>query len=571
MTTNFPTFFVEVRDNAGVVKAYQPLMNVTSVEITEVLDEAGNISVTVPAHDEHARESLAATNTRVRVRVAEGVTRTCIIHDLSLVDGPPQFIATGPDKLYELAYLTCGYDRIYDGHDVKTEIIGATGTNASLLESTGWTQGIVEDFGSASIKFDGESRLRALIMLCEQLGRHLRQGSVEQTLDFGLFGADSGIRIMQAVDFGPAQEGLDDYDISILGAKPQMQEISADIFNRIFPLGKDRFDMRDAQNYQTDLDTPATGAITNATNATPIVITSAGHGLSTSDYVRIVEVEGNTAANGDWQVTVLSVDTYSLGGSVGNGAYTTGGRWDKILPGDIIVIANTGPIGVETIISVGVTAGDDTVTVVSSTGFIVGREIWLGDANDWSVLHEVAIISEIVGNVITIIGTFLNNYAIGIDVIQAPQFYIEDVASQGAHGVREDCPQFGWIGPVDESASFAQQQQAADSLYAAAKAYLKRYKDPYEHYSLPSLIDIPLTLRVGEKVHLKYVGIVGTFGGDVYKQIDSDFYVMSITRTFSANGARNTALEIANVDRPTPDNAALVLFNLDSNRWTGLG
>ncbi len=66
--------------------------------------------------------------------------------------------------------------------------------------------------------------------------------------------------------------------------------------------------------------------ITNATNATPIVITSAtAHGLSDDDAVIIASVLGNTAANGSWLITVLSATTFSLSGSVGSGAYTGGG------------------------------------------------------------------------------------------------------------------------------------------------------------------------------------------------------------------------------------------------------
>jgi hypothetical protein len=71
-----------------------------------------------------------------------------------------------------------------------------------------------------------------------------------------------------------------------------------------------------------------TGTITGATNATPIVITSAAHKLQTGDRVTIVNVGGNTAANGTWQITFVSSSTFSLDGSVGNGAYTSGGTWN---------------------------------------------------------------------------------------------------------------------------------------------------------------------------------------------------------------------------------------------------
>lgn len=70
------------------------------------------------------------------------------------------------------------------------------------------------------------------------------------------------------------------------------------------------------------------GGITGATNATPIVITSTAHGLSTGTRVTISGVFGNTAANGDWQITVVDANTFSLNTSVGNGAYTSGGVWN---------------------------------------------------------------------------------------------------------------------------------------------------------------------------------------------------------------------------------------------------
>jgi len=65
--------------------------------------------------------------------------------------------------------------------------------------------------------------------------------------------------------------------------------------------------------------------ITGATNATPIVITIASHGYVTGDQAAISGVLGNTAANGNWSITVLTANTCSLDGSVGNAAYTSGG------------------------------------------------------------------------------------------------------------------------------------------------------------------------------------------------------------------------------------------------------
>jgi hypothetical protein len=70
------------------------------------------------------------------------------------------------------------------------------------------------------------------------------------------------------------------------------------------------------------------GSVTGATNASPIVITSASHGLSTGTRVTVASVGGNTAANGTFTVTRVDANTFSLDGSTGNGSYTSGGTWN---------------------------------------------------------------------------------------------------------------------------------------------------------------------------------------------------------------------------------------------------
>jgi len=70
----------------------------------------------------------------------------------------------------------------------------------------------------------------------------------------------------------------------------------------------------------------AARTISNATNATPIVITTTvAHGYSSGDYVFVSGVLGNTAANGSWRIASASGSTFQLVGSAGNGAYASGG------------------------------------------------------------------------------------------------------------------------------------------------------------------------------------------------------------------------------------------------------
>jgi hypothetical protein len=68
--------------------------------------------------------------------------------------------------------------------------------------------------------------------------------------------------------------------------------------------------------------------VTGATNASPIVITSTAHGLTTGTRVTVAGVGGNTAANGTHTITRIDANTFSLDGSTGNGAYTSGGTWN---------------------------------------------------------------------------------------------------------------------------------------------------------------------------------------------------------------------------------------------------
>jgi FG-GAP-like repeat/FG-GAP repeat len=95
-------------------------------------------------------------------------------------------------------------------------------------------------------------------------------------------------------------------------------------------------------NQQVRVDIMLVNLITGASNpiGSPIVVTSANHGLATDQQVTITGVQGNTAANGTWKVKVLNANQfalYSVAGpnpssglgipSAGNGAYTLGGVW----------------------------------------------------------------------------------------------------------------------------------------------------------------------------------------------------------------------------------------------------
>lgn len=121
-----------------------------------------------------------------------------------------------------------------------------------------------------------------------------------------------------------------------------------------------------------------TGTVQDASNATPIVITSFNHGLASGEFVQISGITGNTAANGIFQVTVLTPNTFSLQDSetgmnvAGNGNYTGGGTWTVVDQGQISNMSGNGvsPIVIADFSNFqghGLVTGD-TVTVIGVQG-----------------------------------------------------------------------------------------------------------------------------------------------------------------------------------------------------------
>jgi hypothetical protein len=70
-----------------------------------------------------------------------------------------------------------------------------------------------------------------------------------------------------------------------------------------------------------------------ASNASPIQITtSTPHNYVSGDAVAIAGVVGNTAANGNWTIEMQDGTHFTLVGSVGNGAYVSGGQVADAVP-----------------------------------------------------------------------------------------------------------------------------------------------------------------------------------------------------------------------------------------------
>lgn len=482
-----PVFNVDVLDAAGVIQGAGPLVNVSSVEITEELDRAGRVAVMIPATYQRAIDLLAA-ECQLRIRVlGSGLVATGLVQELDVVTArEPQFQVAGPDLLGELVYLNTGYRNAFNNQATAAAIIGSHATPQTLLYQTGWTAGTISpSITPTTIEYDGQTILEALITLAEQIGDHFRQGNTARTLDWGVFGSHSGVRITNVYHALVAQAAGNAALAYLSGA--QIGTISTELENRIFPLGKDKFDLRDA-----------------------------------------------TAAS-------------------------TG----------ILVATNKGPAGAATTLTANLPVGTNPIPVASTTGFTAGEEIFIGTWNSWASNHEVATIQTVGAGSLTLTAATTVTHTSGQDVLQRPQFYVENAASQALYGLREACPSFAWIGPLDTTV-LTDRQRAADVLYAAAQARLLRYQEPYRNYTLNNVYGLPYSLRVGDKVRVVCKGAIAPQGQSYYVDVDEDLYVLKITRKLEANGTQTAALEVASVARPAPNNANLVIYNLDLLRWVGV-
>jgi len=325
--------FVEVTA-AGTLQGAGPLYKVLSAEHTTELDKAGRIAITVPI-DTRAEDILL--NDRVlTIKTTEasfaGPLQTLTI---DTQDGQAVYRLEGTDLLGELNYANTGDKAIYDNENTASVIIGNDTTLNSLLYGTSWTQGtvtIAADYTTQTIEFNSETALSALINLCNQIGHHFRPASAStRALDVFSAAAASGYRI---INVDGARYGQDTTYTGIYG-NIQIAQISADIENRLYPVGKDGFDLRDAPTTITDIlvdgalgtygratdtdDTAAAGQkIIPVTATTGFAVRQEVFIGNSSDWTQAHECATIMSINAGVSITVNSnlVNTYAAGANV---------------------------------------------------------------------------------------------------------------------------------------------------------------------------------------------------------------------------------------------------------------
>lgn len=137
--------------------------------------------------------------------------------------------------------------------------------------------------------------------------------------------------------------------------------------------------------------------VTGAVNRTFIDITSNKHGLVTGSRVRVSGVLGNTGANGDFTVTVISDNVFRLDNAVSSGTYTSGGSW-------VPLIGNAPAAGVTSRLVLGLTASKAIDITVANHGLKTGEKVRIAGVGGNTAANGTFVVTVVSGNVLRLTG-----------------------------------------------------------------------------------------------------------------------------------------------------------------------
>lgn len=185
--------WADVYDAAGRKRGDGPVTSLLSASVERALDGAGSLDMDAPLTDARAR-ALLVNEARPRVFVEDaGAQRELgrgVVRGVRLSGSAEAFRlrADGPDALDELKRVNTLLGRAYSGQTVEA-------VARALAALAGWRADIDGGEARISARFDGASVLKALQMLCEQQGLHLRLGGAG-VVEIGAFGAPSGLTLV---------------------------------------------------------------------------------------------------------------------------------------------------------------------------------------------------------------------------------------------------------------------------------------------------------------------------------------------------------------------------------------
>lgn len=204
-------------------------MSIIEAEVTTRLDAAGSWRVRLPLTDSRTAEATVGRYW-LQFREGEGFVFGGIIENIQ--KQPEDMLQlSGPTLIGELVYKNTLLNRQYTG-TLNAAIDGL------LALASGWTRN-GSNTTTIDARFDGESVLKALLLLIDQPRIHLREliteagGILTKKVDIGAFGASSGVILMGG---NPDAVVLDDPALAYV-EHISVEETVEEVWNWLIPLG----------------------------------------------------------------------------------------------------------------------------------------------------------------------------------------------------------------------------------------------------------------------------------------------------------------------------------------------
>ncbi|MCZ2077916.1 MAG: siphovirus ReqiPepy6 Gp37-like family protein [Bryobacterales bacterium] len=209
-----------------------PIYSIKSASFTKALDGPGTFTLTLPGADTRAL-TLLACKRRIKVYTDDNSDLFRLLGDgtIETIAGKVsstglEITVSGADTLSLLRQTNTLMNRKYSAASVST-------IATSLTALAGWTVS-ASGGNTTTIRYDGETVLKALQMLCEEQGLHFRLTSTPMQVEIGAFGANSGYR---ATNVERIHDDLYDNEAITLIETLNLVTDSKDICNWILPLG----------------------------------------------------------------------------------------------------------------------------------------------------------------------------------------------------------------------------------------------------------------------------------------------------------------------------------------------
>lgn len=484
-------------------------MSISKAVWTQRLDAAGDFSAELALTDP---QTAALVSGRIYRHYQEG-RGFCFAGSIESENKtPPEELSLAGDSLLvELLYDNTLIGKEYADTSVN-DIID------DLLDGTAWTRlGSIPDL--ISVRFDGESKLRAILAVVDMVGQHIRErveeasGSLVRQLEIGPFGAVSGVVVSNGSvnDLAISDEGL----AVIPEGEFSVEETTTEVWNWVLPLGAGEGVSQLTLVQQTRLPnlittnpsfeagledwTPVLGPVSDASRSVHgkhcVRISTSGFLNNAGVYRDIPIAVGATyraeawtwkedGAHSDWLYAEFRSASHVVLAQFSAVNDDVTGRWVRLDTGDMA--APEGALYLRLYLL--------NVALTDHTSYFDLPRVWRV-ASDVGAPYDV-----------------LTELTTPTDLFPQINWHISDPASIALHGRRQRPLVAKDIVPLSHTKPAF--QAAANALYDLASAQLDRWKLRQNAYRLGAVGLTPSVLP-GDTVRLRYKGMMQRDAGDV--------------------------------------------------------